>query len=54
MRRLLREAVGENLKKILEGFDVIVVAKKGLSLDSLDSVKSELQAVFRKSGLLRN
>lgn len=52
IKRLLREAVRSFLPQVKPGFDAVFLAKKKILHQELSAIKTEIQAVFRKVGLL--
>ncbi len=52
MRRLIKENIRQLLYRLPKGIDLVVVARKTDSLESLDSVGREIRYLFYKLGLL--
>lgn len=52
IKRLLREAVRGFLPQVKPGFDAVFLAKKKILHQELPAIQTEIQAVFKKAGLL--
>lgn len=51
-KRLLRETIRTLLPKIKEGFDILLLAKKGLVEVAQDQILKEEERLFKKGGLI--
>ncbi len=52
-KRRLREAVRQNIEKVVNGYDVIFLAKKKTLERRSEEITSEVEKVFRESGLIK-
>lgn len=53
-RRLLREAVRQLLPHVSDGYDVVIVARRAIVGADIWNVREAVEALFRKSGILRS
>lgn len=52
-KRRLREAVKQHIGKIVKGYDVVFLAKKMTLERSSKEITSEVERVFKESGLIK-
>lgn len=52
-KRRLREAVKQNIEKTANGYEVIFLAKKKTLEKSSKEISSEVEKVFKESGLIK-
>jgi ribonuclease P protein component len=52
-KRRLREAVKQNIEKVVNGYDVIFLAKKKTLEKKSEEITSEVNKVFKESGLIK-
>ncbi len=53
-KRLLREAYRLNKNKLIQGLDIVLVAKKMLTTLTFHEVERNLLYIFKKANILRN
>lgn len=53
VKRRLREAVKQNIEKIVKGYDVVFLAKKMTLERSIKEIAGEVEKVFKESGLIK-
>ncbi len=53
VKRMLREAVRSKMNDMTAGFDIIVIAKKGLLEVDHDKITDVLGRIFKSSGLIK-
>ncbi len=52
-KRMLRGVIGGKMNLIAAGFDIIVIAKKGISDVGYEKIADETEKILKKSGLLQ-
>jgi ribonuclease P protein component len=52
-KRRLREAVKQNIDKVVEGYDVVFLTKKMTLERSSKEITSEVEKVFKEAGLIK-
>ncbi len=53
IKRMLREDIKMKMDSMETGFDIIVIAKKGISEADRDKVTDDLEKTFKRSKLIR-
>ena len=53
VKRRLREAVKQKIDKVVNGYDVIFLAKKKTLEKKSEEITSEVEKIFKESGLIK-